>query len=384
MTFEFATAARIIFGRGASAGIGTLAAGLGRRALIVTGRSPARTEHLVARVREAGVSTIPFGVDGEPDTSAVEAGAAVARASACDLVIGLGGGSALDTAKAIAALAANAGSLLDYLEVVGRGQPLERAPFPCLAVPTTAGTGSEVTRNAVLTARAQRVKVSLRSVSMLPRIALVDPELTMTVPAAVTATTGLDALTQLIEPYLSSRANALTDALCREGIGRARGALGRAVADGSDEDARQDMALASLCGGLALANAGLGAVHGLAGPIGGWCEAPHGAVCAALLPHVMAGNLKAIEARGASEAARRRFDEVACLLTDRPGACARDAVGWLRQLSSDLRVAPLRHYGLTPDDLPAIADRALRASSMKANPVALSRDELIGILAAAR
>ena len=193
----------------------------------------------------------------------------------------------------------NGGRLLDYLEVVGGGQPLARPSAPCIAIPTTAGTGSEVTRNAVLSAPDQRVKVSLRSPLMLPRLAVVDPTLTQGLPRSITASTGLDALTQLIEPYVSCRANPATDAWCVEGLRRASGALRRACDDGADVDAREQMALASLFSGFALANAGLGAVHGFAGTIGGMFDAPHGAICAALLPHVMAGNLRALASRGA-------------------------------------------------------------------------------------
>ena len=237
-------------------------------------------------------------------------------------MIGLGGGSAIDAAKAIAALAANGGDPLDYLEVVGRGRSLTQPSLPCIAIPTTAGTGAEVTRNAVLASPEHGIKASLRSATMLPRLALVDPELTYSLPAAVTASTGLDALTQLIEPFTSSKANPLTDALCREGMMRAARSLRTAYEDGRDAAAREDMALASLFGGLALANAGLGVVHGFAGPVGGTFHAPHGAVCAAFLPHVMAVNARALRTRQPGSAALARYDEIARILTGqscRPG-----------------------------------------------------------------
>ena len=218
----------------------------------------------------------------------VRQGVELARREQCDLVIAFGGGSAIDAGKAIAALLANGGELTDYLEVIGKGQPLRHPSVPFIAVPTTAGTGSEVTRNAVLASAEHQVKVSMRSPLMLPRLAVVDPELTLELPPAVTASTGLDALTQLIEPYVSIRANPLTDGFCLEGLRRVSRSLRRAYHAGRDITAREDMSLASLLGGLALANAGLGVVHGFAAPVGGMFHAPHGAICAALLPHGMA------------------------------------------------------------------------------------------------
>jgi alcohol dehydrogenase class IV len=295
----------------------------------------------------------------------------------------MGGGSALDAGKAIAAIAANGGELLDYLEIIGRGQALAKAPLPCIAIPTTAGTGSEVTRNAVLASPAHRAKVSLRSPLMLPKVALVDPELTWDLPPAITASTGLDALTQLIEPYVCSRANPMTDALCIEGIRRAAASLRTAVADGRNATAREDMALASLFGGIALANAGLGAVHGLAGPIGGMFPAPHGAVCATLLPLVMAKNLRALQQRQPTSDALRRYEEVARLLTGTATASADDGVAWVRQLVADLKIPPLRTYGITTQDTAELIERAGKASSMKANPILLTGEELAEILAQA-
>jgi alcohol dehydrogenase class IV len=302
------------------------------------------------------------------------------RDSRAGVVVAIGGGSVIDAGKAVAALATNDGDILDYLEVVGAGRPLLTPPLPFIAVPPTAGTGSEVTKNAVLGVPEQGIKVSLRSSSMVPRVALVDPELALDLPTAVTASTGLDALTQLIEPYVSSKANPLVDALCLEGLRRAAGAIRAVCADGRDRTARESMALASLFSGLALANAGLGAVHGLAAPIGGRVAAPHGAVCAALLPHVCAINLRAIEAREPAHAARDRYVTIARLLTGHPTASAVDGVAWLRALVADLGIPPLRAYGVGVSDVGLIADQAARANSMKANPIPLTRDELCEIL----
>ena len=297
MRFEFATATRILFGPGALQEAALAAATLGRRALVVTGGSVERAAPLLEQLKAQGVEATTFAVAGEPTMATILAGLERAKELACDLVIGLGGGSVLDSGKAIAALLTNGGDPLDYLEVIGRGQALARPAAPYIAIPTTAGTGSEVTRNAVLASPEHRVKVSLRSPLMLPRLAIVDPELTYSLPPSITASTGLDALTQLIEPYVCNSANPLTDALCREGIVRVARSLQRAYEDGKDPTAREDMALASLFGGLALANAKLGAVHGFAGPLGGLFPAPHGAICARLLPSVMKANVRALQAR---------------------------------------------------------------------------------------
>jgi alcohol dehydrogenase class IV len=380
--FEFTTPTRVVFGPGAVEDAGRLARELGHHALVVTGRHVARAEPLIDRLRRHDVLVTTCAVDGEPDIDVVSRGAARAREVRCDCVVGFGGGSALDAAKAIAVLTTNGGEALDYLEVVGRGQPLSHAGLPCMAVPTTAGTGSEVTRNAVLASPHHRVKASLRSPLMFPRIALVDADLAMDLPAAITATTGLDALTQLIEAYLSSRANPVTDALCLDGIRRAAVALPRAVADGRDRGAREAMSLAALLSGIVLTNAGLGAVHGFAGPIGGMFDAPHGAICAALLPHVMEANLRAVEARG-SDATVARFRDLARCLTQDEESSAERGVRWLHDLVRELGIPALSGYGVRTDDFPAIVQAAQRASSMKGNPVPLTFEELSGILAGA-
>lgn len=303
-----------------------------------------------------------------------------AREARCELVIGCGGGSVIDTGKAIAALMMNPGDPLDYLEVVGRGVPLSRPSAPCIAIPTTSGTGSEVTRNAVLALPEQRVKVSLRSPLMLPRLAVVDPELTHTVPPDVTASTGLDALTQLIEPFVCNSTTPITDALCREGIRRAALSLRRAYENGEDGEARENMALASLFGGFALANARLGAVHGLAAPLGGMFPAPHGAVCARLLPIVMEANVRAMLKRAPASPALMRYYEVAKLLTGKSSARAEDGVEWVRTLCADLRILPLANFGLTKPEIPAVVLQGQKASSMRGNPIALTADELTEVI----
>jgi alcohol dehydrogenase class IV len=305
-------------------------------------------------------------------------GVQYARENQCDLVIGMGGGSVIDAGKAIAALLTNPGDVLDYLEVIGRGQPLTQPPLPYIAIPTTAGTGSEVTRNAVLSSPEHRVKVSLRSPMMLPTLAVVDPELTYSLPPDITATTGLDALTQLIEPLTCNQPNPLTDAICREGIHRAARSLRRAYEYGDDPAARADMALASLLGGLALANARLGAVHGFAGPLGGMFNAPHGAICAALLPHVMAINVAALRARQPDHVALRRYDEIAHILTGSDSA--ESGADWVLALTRALNVSGLATYGITEADFDEVIEKSSQASSMKGNPIPLTPDDMRDIL----
>ncbi len=380
MKAEFATAGRIVFGAGSLREAGSLTKEYGRRALVVTGRDGNRARGLFETLEANGIACIPFSVSGEPEIGTVETGTELARRERCDVVVSCGGGSAIDGGKAIAAMLANDGSLLEYLEVIGRGRTLAKPGAPFIAIPTTAGTGSEVTRNAVLAAPEHKVKVSLRSPLMLPRVALVDPELTYGLPPAETASTGLDALTQLTEPYVSSRANPLTDPLCENGIRRAARSLRAAFRDGQNKSAREDMSVASLFGGLALANAGLGAVHGFAGPLGGMFPAPHGALCAALLPHAIAVNLRALRQRQPGGEALRRFDQIARWVTGNPEAVAEDTVEWISKLNSDLQIPRLSSYGVMPQHVGGVVEKAAKASSMKANPVALTREELEQIL----
>jgi len=378
MQFEFATATRIVFGEGKAATLPGLARSFGTRPLVVTGASRERAAALVS-----ALSAQTFAVSGEPTVDLVREGVRLVQDAACDVVIALGGGSVIDAGKAIAAIATNGGEPLEFLEVVGKGRAISTPPLPFIAVPTTAGTGSEVTRNAVLGSPHHGIKASLRSPLMLPRAALVDPELTYGLPPAVTAFTGLDALTQLIEPYVSARANPIVDALCVEGIGRAAGALRCAYHDGADREARGDMALASLFGGLALANAGLGVVHGIAAPLGGRWKAPHGALCAALLPHGMAANIAALRARAPQHGALERYTAIARLLTGRNDARAEVGIDWIRALCAELKVPALRDWGITEDDFPDVVEKAARASSMQANPLPLTSEELLAVLMAA-
>jgi len=378
MRFEFATAHRIIFGAGAISELVALAPAFGRHALVITGANQDRAKQHLAALDSAGTACRYMSVQGEPTVDLVREGAQTARRA--NFIIGFGGGSAIDAAKAIAAVAPNSGEPLDYLEVIGHARPLENPPLPFIAIPTTAGTGAEVTRNAVLGSSAQSVKASIRSPLMLARLAIIDPDLTLAVPPPVTATTGLDTLTQLIEPYVSIRANPLTDMYCLDGLPRAIKALPAVYANGADRLARAEMSFASLLSGFALANAGLGVVHGFAAPLGGRLNAPHGALCAAVLPHATALNIRALRRRAPQHPALEKYARVAVLLTGDQNATAESIVGALANLCAALNIPTLRALGLSQSEIPSVVEKAAAASSMKANPLALNTAELTEIL----
>jgi alcohol dehydrogenase class IV len=380
--FDIATPAEIRFGAGRVAELPDVLAGLGvGRAFVITGATPERADRVRARLHDAGIASEVFPVAGEPSVDVVRAGVTALTTARCDGVLGYGGGSALDTAKAVAALAASGTDPVDHLEVVGAGQPLSQRSLPCVAVPTTAGTGSEVTRNAVLSSG--QTKASLRSPWLLPRAAIVDPDLLIGLPRSAIASGGLDALSQVLEPFLSARANPFTDALARDGMKRSARSLRRAWDDGMDSDAavREDLALVSLFGGLCLANSGLGAVHGFAAALGARLQAPHGAVCGALLAATFEANWNALRNRDPHNPALGRIDEAAKVLTGDPMASPEGAVVWLVDLTKALGVPGLARYGLTEARIPALVEAAKAASSMRANPIALTDDELASILA---
>jgi alcohol dehydrogenase class IV len=372
MRFEFATADRIMAGAGRAAELPGVLAGLGTRVLVFTGASPARHAGLLAGL---GLPAAVFEVPGEPTVELAGEAAAAAREHGADVIAAIGGGSVIDTGKAVAMLLGNGGDPLDYLEVIGSGRSITRPAVPCVAVPTTAGTGAEVTANAVLASPRHRLKASLRSPLMIPRVALVDPELTVSCPPPVTAASGLDALTQCIEPFVSSRATPLTDGLAREGIRLAAAGLRAAYADGTDLAARADMAVCSLLGGIALANAKLGAVHGLAGVIGGIADVPHGMACAALLAPVIEANVRAARP---GPPAHERYVEVARLLTGAPSV--QDGLAWIRETLDMLAVPGLAVFGIGPQHAGEVAAKALRSSSMQGNPIPLTQDDLKAVV----
>jgi alcohol dehydrogenase class IV len=383
MRFDFATATKIMFGSGSLKELRPLLPGFGTHALVVTGRNPDRAAPLLDLLKEANLAYTTFPTDGEPGIEDARRGVEAARSAGGDFVIAFGGGSALDTGKAIAALLTNSGDPLDYLEVIGRGAPIKQASAPLINIPTTSGTGSEVTSNAVLASPEHRVKVSLRSPLMLARLALIDPELTYSSPPDVTAASGLDALTQVLEPYVSNKANPFTDSICREGMQRAAHALKTAYDQPTHAAAREDMALVSLFGGIALSNAKLGAVHGFAGPFGGMFDAPHGAICARLLPYVMEANIRALRERAPESPQLSRYDEIGRILTGNAAATAVDGVRWVHDLCQAMQIPALSQYGYTAADADSLCEKAALASSMQGNPIKLTSEELHQIVAAA-
>lgn len=367
-TFSFSTAGRVLFGPGRVAELGSTVESLGSRPFVITGSNPDRYADALGTLRSG------FQIGGEPTVEVVREALAAARAAEADVIVALGGGSVIDTAKSVAALLGNGGDPMDYAEVIGAGRVLTRPSVPFVAVPTTSGTGSEATANAVVGSQEHGVKVSLRSVYMLPDVAIVDPELVVQCPPSVTAAAGLDALTQCIEPLVSHMATPITDALCREGLSRAARGLRAAYADGTDIAARTDMAICSLLSGMSLANAKLGAVHGLAGPLGGMIWAPHGAICAALLPSVCRVNIAALAERDPGNPALERYAEVGELLAGVRDSQA--AIDWIAETVALLGIGGLASLGLSEDRIEEACEKGAAASSMKGNPIVLTADEL--------
>ncbi len=380
MQFEFATPSRIIFGNGKIRDIGKIVKNKCERVFLVCGSTLDRYTSLIRALSNHKITYYSFSAAGEPTVGDIRKGMEMCRQRECDLVIGIGGGSVMDTAKAIALLSANEGDILDYLEVVGLGKQVTSPGIPMIAIPTTAGTGSEVTRNAVIGVGDQRIKVSLRSRYLLPWLALVDPELTASLPPYVTASTGMDALTQLIEPYVSNQANPVTDAFCMEGLKYAAESIRKVYYDGADLDSRGKMSIASLFSGFALANAKLGAVHGFAGVLGGMYGAPHGEICASLLPAVMEVNIKALQKKDGNSDYLSRYKLIARILTGKNDAIAEDSINFTQQLIIDLKIPSLSQLGVLEIDFPEIIVKAAGSSSMKGNPVLLTPDELYKII----
>jgi alcohol dehydrogenase class IV len=360
MNFSLRVPMEVHFGFGAVGKVPEISARFGRRPFVVTGSRPAPFVLSDA---------LAWSVRGEPEIAVADEGARRCREAGCDVVVGIGGGSVLDTAKATAVLASNGGEALDYLEGVGRGRVLDRPSLPFIAIPTTAGSGSEATRNSVLRVPDLKVKRSLRSDFMIPRVAVIDPHLSETCSLPVAASAGLDALTHLIEGYVSNGAQATTDALALRGIRVAAQGLVALARGKPDVEA---MALASFWGGIVLANAGLGAVHGLVAPLGGRCAVPHGMGCACLLAATMETNIEALRARAPESPALPRYTEVREALKDVPD---------LSKLRRDLGVPSLLSFGLRRDEFPAVIT-ASRAGSMNYNPITLTDAELERILLA--
>lgn len=380
MDFSFATANSIHFGAGKARSLSSLLPRGTDRAFVMTGSSPHRFQAILDLLEKNSIRLELYPITEEPSVNSLAEAIQAARSFEPQVIIGLGGGSVIDAGKAIAALIHNTGDLIEYLEVVGKGRPLAYPSLPFMAVPTTAGTGSEVTRNSVIGVPDAGVKVSLRSPYMLPHWAVVDPELTFELPTEIAAYTGIDALTQNLEAFLSKQANPISSAIAREGLKRAGRSLKAACGNTLDRIAKSDMCVASLCGGLALANANLGAVHGLAGPIGGMIKTPHGALCGSLLLPVCRANYDTISRQDPDGESARRFDIAAQILTDNPAAKGTYLIAWLDALIKDLPLKSLTKLGFTQNLISEATDKATRASSMKGNPIDLSEADLREIL----
>ena len=380
--FDFASAGRILFGRGRIAELPDLIKPSGKKVMLVTGGHPGRHDSLRILLEKAGISVAIESVSGEPTVRRVSEITDSILRQQCEVVAGIGGGSVIDAAKAAAALANNPGDIMDYLEVVGAGKPLPQPTLPYIAIPTTAGTGAEVTKNSVITVPDQHVKVSLRSPFMLPRFALVDPDLALECPPEVSVNCGFDALCHLIEAYLSAKATPMSDAVCREGLSRMGGALVLHWMRPEDPNVMVNVSLGSLLGGMALANGGLGAVHGFAGVIGGMTGAPHGAVCAALLPAVLRMNLD-IACQGKQPLCRQtmaRINETALMLSRDVNSKAQVRITRIESMSTQQNVAGLEKLGVKRAEFPVIIEKSSRASSMKGNPFLLTAEQLFQIL----
>lgn len=380
MKMDFSSAGRIIFGNEKIKELPGILKSFGSRVLILRSRSALGIDEIVDSLHKKGLSCTEVAISGEPDIDVVNQTTSLARKNNCEVIVSIGGGSVIDTGKAVSALISNTGGIMDYLEVVGKGLPLSNPAVPFVAVPTTSGTGSEVTKNAVVSVPEKSVKVSMRSKDMLPDVALIDPVLTYSVPPDITAVTGMDAFTQVLEPYVSNQANDFVDILCRDAIPRAAKYLPIAFHEGENIEARENMAWVSLMGGLALANAKLGAVHGFAGPLGGMYQQAHGRICASLLPAVMKKNIELLGEKEEGKAYIKRYKDIAIWITGNPQAVPEDIVEYLESLKRELKIPSLSDIGIRKDDYSKIVEKAQKSSSMKGNPIRLSPEEMIDIL----
>jgi alcohol dehydrogenase len=409
--FSIARLPRILFGGGTSGQLGSVVREFGRSALVVV-RGPGFTEspdwaRLLAALQTAGVEVSLETVSGEPSPALVDeivarhrgngAGSGPGRPAPIEVVVGIGGGSVMDTAKAVAGLLIPGNSVMDHLEGIGPELPYRGPSVPFVAVPTTAGTGSEATKNAVLSRRrAGGFKKSFRDEALVARVAVLDPDLLAACPPELIAANGMDALSQLLESYVSIKASPFTDALALSGLGCVRDALqawfeeaaaGRAAAGPGSvaAAARERMAYAALCSGICLAQAGLGSVHGLASPLGAQFPIPHGVACGAVLVAATRVNIAAQETRDPANRALSRYAVAGWMFSGRAGGDDREArsalVPTLEQLTARLGVPRLSAFGITESSIPALVADS-RGSSMKTNPIVLTDDEIASILRA--
>jgi alcohol dehydrogenase class IV len=378
--FDYYFPTRIIFGKGSIRKCAMFAREFGNNALVVTGSGKVSIDGLRTSLREEGINWTEYRVGGEPRVDIILDGIRIAKDAKSDHVICLGGGSVMDAGKAIAAMMTNPGNLMDYLEVVGKGKSVDIQGLPVITIPTTAGTGSEVTRNSVISVTERKIKVSMRGKGMSAKIAIIDPELTYSLPPEITATTGMDALTQVIEAYMSNSVNPISDAYALEGIRRGAESILKAFQNGKDEDARANMSLTALFSGIALSHAGLGAVHGFAGVIGGMIDAPHGAICACLLPAVLSANFETMSKGENNNDALLRFTRFSQIVTGESSPPPQKGIERVRDLCKRLKIKGLSYLGVKKSDFKFIVPKAVVSSSMKKNPLVLGEDVLLKIL----
>jgi len=378
MTFNFQAPSEIIFGSGKIDELVNIIKPISENIIIIKGASN-RFDYIFETLKSSGIDYSIYCVKNEPLIEDVDRAVTLAKTNLSNLVLGIGGGSVIDVAKAVGIMLLNPGEVLDYLEVIGKGEKLTEPSIPTIIVPTTSGTGAEVTKNSVLKSIQHKRKVSMRSPEMIPKTVLIDPKLMLTLPSTTTTYTGMDALTQVIEPFISSLSNPFTDSLCRDAIPRAVEALVGLKEKPSDIKLREEMAYVSLMGGLALANAKLGAVHGFAGPIGGMFEIPHGLICAILLPNTIKVNIEAIESLGLEEDINK-YNQLAKLISSDKNLTIRDLPKFLYDLNKKLEIPTLSHFGIKKSDLKEIVDLSKNSSSMKGNTVSLTETQMMNIL----
>lgn len=376
--FQFMTSTRIIFGEGALNSSLSVINQYGYSVLLVTGKSLERATPIIRYLKSQGMRYQHVSIHGEPNITMIEETALAGRKFKPDMVVAIGGGSVLDMGKALAAVIPNQGDVYDYVEVVGRNVPLKSKPLPYIAIPTTASTGSEVTKNAVLRSGQDQVKVSLRSPDMLADVAIVDPTLTYGTERYLSGRGAMDAFTHLMEAYVCGEPNPLTDMICEEGLRRlAQSMVAGCLQD--DHRARSDISFAAMLGGMAISNAKLGAAHGLASALGGKLDAPHSVITARLAPYVMSENIKAAHAAGRSDVLSR-YTKLAQILTGRVNAHRGDAILWVNMMLEKLSIPTLDTFGVCTTSFELVADDALKTVAIKGNPLPLTKERLRYIL----
>lgn len=388
LTFDFLKTPQIIFGCGRFIELSKIIQSYGNKVLLIASKSALKHKivekelAIISDQYDYSIETIL--IKGEPDTEQIDNSVALGLKQKSEIVVGLGGGSVVDAGKAVAGLITNGGLSKDYIEVIGKGKKISKEALPYVAIPTTAGTGSEVTKNAVILSKEDKLKASLRSPFLIPKIALIDPELMTTVPKEITASTGLDALTQLIESFTSNKAQLLTDAIARIGIKKAAESLIFAYENGKDITAREDMAFAALLSGICLANAGLGAVHGFAGPLGGEFGIPHGIICGALLKPVIEENIRIMLGQVPFHKSLAKYAEINQFFGGIQPEGMKDAVFQLveklKQICKKMTIPKLSQYGMEEESFELIIKKAKKSSSMRYNPIQLTDDSLFSIL----